>query len=203
MQEIWKDVVGYEGHYQVSNLGNVKSLHYKHQNFPQVLKPKISYDGYLRVNLAKDGTVKTINIHLLVAKHFIPNPDNKPQINHINGDKNNNSVSNLEWVTGKENIRHAIDTGLRKIENHKYLKGGGHYASKGVLQYDLEGNLIKKWNCQSDIAREYNCRTGTVNAAILGRNLTFRKTILLPYEGKIVFKIDPQAVISEKRCRYS
>lgn len=183
MQEIWKDIEGYEGLYQVSNLGNVKSLNYRNMKKPHLLKPKVTHDGYYRLNLCKDGILKSRTIHILVARAFIPNPDNKPQVNHIDGNKQNNCVSNLEWVTGKENIRHAIDTGLRKIENHKYLKGSSHYASKPVLQYDLDGNFIKKWGCQQEAVRFYGCSKSMIGNAASGRLRTAMGSIWRYYDG--------------------
>lgn len=162
MNEIWKDIVGYEGQYQVSNLGNIISLNYGRSGKPHLMKPTITHDGYYRVHIGgkKHPLMKTV--HILVAKAFIPNPDNKPQVNHIDGDKTNNCVTNLEWVTGKENIHHAIVNGLRKPDNHVYLKGEHHYASKPVVQYDLNGNYVKLWQCQSDAARFLNCKSSSI-----------------------------------------
>ncbi|MBE8952238.1 MAG: HNH endonuclease [Quinella sp. 1Q7] len=109
--EIWRDVVGYEGYYKVSNFGRVKSFH---KGKSKILKFGVSPFGYLRVVLCKDFKKKNRPIHILVAQAFIPNPDNKRQINHIDGDKTNNHVSNLEWATPAENIHHAFAMGLRK-----------------------------------------------------------------------------------------
>lgn len=190
MKEIWKDIVGYEGQYQISNLGNVLSLNYMHTRKPHLLKTRKTYDGYNRVNLCMNGKAESVSIHSLVAKAFIPNPDNKPQINHIDGNKDNNCVSNLEWVTGKENIHHAISTGLRKAENHIYPKGVSHYASKPILQYDLKGNFIKKWDCQSDAARFYNIPVGSINNCIHGRSYSFKGYLWREYKGSIPQKIE-------------
>ena len=109
MTEVWKDVKNYEGLYQISNLGNVKRI-----SSGKRLKP-YNRKGYIRVALSKDDTTKHIDIHRLVAQAFIPNPENKPEVNHIDGDKSNNEVSNLEWCTRKENMNHAKNTGLWKI----------------------------------------------------------------------------------------
>ena len=115
MKEIWKDIKGYEEMYQISNLGNVKSLtrntknKYKQEHF---LKLFISKNGYKRVELRKYKKGKKYCVHRLVALAFIPNPLNKPQVNHINGIKTDNRVENLEWATNSENIKHAIKTGL-------------------------------------------------------------------------------------------
>lgn len=121
MAEIWKDISGYEGYYQVSNQGRVRSLDrtIPHNLFPgktrklcgHIMKTN-SKDEYVSVSLCKDGCVYSAVVHRLVATAFIPNPENKPQVNHIDGNKHNNAVENLEWVTDVENKHHAIETGL-------------------------------------------------------------------------------------------
>ena len=105
--EIWKDIEGYEGLYQVSNLGRVKSLNYKCTKEEKILKLMSDKDGYLYVNLYKEGKRKTYKVHRLVAKAFIPNPENKLEVNHKDEDKTNNKVENLEWMTCKENINYG------------------------------------------------------------------------------------------------
>ena len=105
--EIWKDIEGFEGLYQVSSLGKVKSLNFNHTKKEKILKHGSSKEGYLRVNLCKEGKVTTHTVHRLVAQAFIPNPDNKSQVNHKDEDKTNNKVENLEWVTNKENINYG------------------------------------------------------------------------------------------------
>lgn len=116
--EIWKDIEGYEGIYQVSNLGRVKSLPklYKRKfksyyTKEKILKNSLGKNGYYRVNLSQ----KIFYIHRLVAEAFIPNSDEKKTVNHIDGVKTNNNISNLEWATYAENNKHAYDTGLKKI----------------------------------------------------------------------------------------
>lgn len=109
MKEIWKDVKGYEGLYQVSNLGHVRSLKYGKE---RVLKEGTDRDGYLHVGLCLNCCQKTYKVHRLVADVFISNPNNLPQVNHIDGNKTNNNVENLEWCTQKQNIHHAHNTGL-------------------------------------------------------------------------------------------
>jgi hypothetical protein len=106
-KEIWKDVKGYEGLYQVSNLGRIKSI---------IRKGKILSNKshrYISVIFYKNKLRKNIRVHRLVAGAFIPNPENKPQVNHIDGNKKNNNVNNLEWNTQLENIRHAYRTGIK------------------------------------------------------------------------------------------
>lgn len=102
MNEIWKDIEGYEELYQVSNLGRVKRV-----TTGRILKSVKASNGYLSVSLYKDNIQTTNTIHRLVAQSFIPNPENKPEVNHIDEDKLNNMVSNLEWMTPKENLNHG------------------------------------------------------------------------------------------------
>jgi hypothetical protein len=112
MTEIWKDIKGYENLYQVSNFGNVKSLR---NNI--TLKPNVKKNGYYRVSLSKNGKVKESNIHYLVASTFIENPESKPTVNHKDLNKLNNCVTNLEWATMKEQIRHLIENKQDYKEN--------------------------------------------------------------------------------------
>jgi len=119
MEEIWKPVLGYEGHYEVSNLGRVKSL--KHGKI-KILK-ELNRHLYLSVNLSKNDIMRTENIHRLVAIHFVPNPHNKTHVNHIDLDKHNNKAENLEWVTVRENTVHyhlkkGCSTGELYIKKH-------------------------------------------------------------------------------------
>lgn len=115
--EIFKDIVGYEGLYQVSDLGNIKSLprnsNVKGNNrkTEKLLKPDVGKHGYKRVSLTKDAKTVRFFIHRLVAEAFIPNPNDKPHINHIDNNPSNNCVNNLEWVTPKENHQYSIKQG--------------------------------------------------------------------------------------------
>lgn len=125
--EIYKDIKGYEGFYQVSNFGNVRSLKrsgYQHGNSKQtfkgrVLKQYLGEKGYYSITLSKDNKQKKIQVHRLVAMTFIDNPYKKPQINHIDGIKTNNKAENLEWCTGSENMKHAFKIGLQSLSGEK------------------------------------------------------------------------------------
>jgi hypothetical protein len=116
MEEIWKDIPEYEGMYQISNLGNVKSQHYNHmsgQKPGKLLKVTLMKNGYVSLGLRMCDTNKTHLLHRLIAEAFIPNPDNKPNINHINAIRNDNCIENLEWCTQSENILHAFKMGTK------------------------------------------------------------------------------------------
>ena len=129
--EVWKDIEGYEGLYQVSNTGRVRSLNYKRQNKIKTLKLFKTYRGYYRVSLIKDKKKKDVFIHRLVAKAFLNSIPEKTYVYDKNGNKVDNSVTNLEWCTQSENIKHAYDTGLKmkyfgkkhwNYKNGKYVK---------------------------------------------------------------------------------
>lgn len=108
--EEWVEIKGYDSKYYVSNLGRVKSVKYRR---PRILKPRLDNHGYYRVALVNGKRIKECKIHRLVAEAFIENPYNKPTVNHIDGNKRNNRVENLEWATSKEQMEHALATGLR------------------------------------------------------------------------------------------
>lgn len=121
MIEIFKDIAGYEGLYQVSNLGRVKSLNYNHTNKERILSPA-NLRGYYRVTLQKDGNRKTYFVHRLVAHAFLENPDNLSQINHIDQNKQNNKVDNLEWCTGRYNKRYSAAKKIGCYKDNKLIK---------------------------------------------------------------------------------
>lgn len=175
-KEIWKDIKGFESLYQVSNLGRIKSLSKFINNNPKSktigfyskeknLKPTKSNSGYLYVVIYKKSKKYTLFIHRLVAQAFIPNPDNLPQVDHLDGNKLNNNVDNLEWVTSKENINRAWKMGLYKprSENKGKLNNYSKSIRKKVLQYDLQGNLINSYNSTREASRITNYNNGNIN----------------------------------------
>ena len=150
--EIWKDINGYEGYYKISNLGNVKSIDRfdgVHDRKGTIIKQNLKQNGYLQVGLRMHNKRKWFGVHRLVAIHFIENPENKPQVNHIDGNKKNNTVGNLEWVTPKENQNHATKLGLRKNvlkgEKHRYYGkfGADSHSAKKVIRRNPKTGEIK------------------------------------------------------------
>lgn len=188
-EEVWKDVIGFEGRYKVSNLGNVLSLRFRGHEGEKLLKPITHHTGYKIVHLGGHKVGKIKLVHVAVAEAFIPNPDKKQFVNHIDGNKGNNCVDNLEWVTSKENMRHAIRTGLRDPHNEPRKYGKNHYSSKPVLQYDSKGNFIKKWDCQSDASRAFGGKPGTVSFYVDKPNKLLYGYMWVSYNGEIRNKI--------------
>lgn len=149
--EQWRDIIGYEGLYQVSDLGRVKALNYHREGRECVLNYWKTSGGYLVVGLCKDGKRSRCLVHRLVAEAFIPNPDGYKEVNHIDENKANNSVTNLEWCDTNYNINY----GTRNERVGKAL-------SKPVFQYTKDGTLVKSYPSGMDAMR----RTGYSNANI-------------------------------------
>lgn len=143
MEEIWEDLKGFDYHYQVSNLGRITRL--TKTKGLRFLNGQLNHNGYLRVELIKNHKPHFLRVHRLVAQAFIPNPMNKPQINHKDGNKTNNCVDNLEWVTNQENCEHAQKNGLT------------NYNEKPVALID-KGKIIKRFDSISAAARQMNIR---------------------------------------------
>lgn len=146
--EKWKDINGYEGLYQISNNGNVYSVRRQ-----SIMKPSNSSNGYLTVNLYKDGGLKHYRIHRLVAEAFIPNTDNKPCVDHINTVITDNRLENLRWCTYEENMNNPLS--IKKW-------------SKPIIQFDLDGNFLKKWNS----AKETGLGRTSISDCCVGRRKT-------------------------------
>lgn len=167
VQEIFKSIPNYPN-YEVSNLGNIKSINYHREKREVVLKG-LPTKGYLHIGIYNLDGKKRFSIHRLVAETFIPNPKNKPQINHINGIKTDNRVENLEWCTAKENTQHAFRTGLKtmpKGEKHPNVK----LTYKQVLE--IRSKYIPYKYTQQMLANEYKVNRITIRDAIL--NITWK-----------------------------
>ena len=150
-EEVWKDVVGCDGFYRVSNTGKVLSVDWNRTGKPKELRP-FDNGGYRRGSVYVNGVRKHFLVHRLVAEAFIENPGNLPCVNHVDGDKSNNCVSNLEWVSVQENVHHAIKNGLRPPNVVcKRKRGRENPLCKPVFQYDKDGHLIKRWETSFDI----------------------------------------------------
>lgn len=176
-EEIWKDIVGYENYYQISNWGRVKSLKYNHSNFQKILRTQLTKKGYVRVTFQIKKKRKSFSVHRLVAEAFIPNPENKPQVNHKDTNKQNNKLENLEWNTNGENQRHSVTNGLKFM--------------KKTLQYDLKGNFIKEWNSTKEIERELGIYNARISRCCLGE-YTHTHGYIFVYEEDL--KVNPLLV---------
>lgn len=164
--EVWKDIPGYEGLYQASNQGRIKSLPKRkgkgngYIKEEEILKASVEAHGYERVVLGKDGKKKKYQVHRLIAATFIPNEENKQQVNHINGNKADNRVENLEWCTDSENMQHAFQNGLINI------------PTRSVIQLDLQGTLIKEWDSITEAEAATGVRRGNIWSCCVGKRKT-------------------------------
>lgn len=179
MNEIWKPIVNYESYYEISNLGNVWSKGKKYVDSlgkvmnrkPRNVKIHKGSNGYLCVDLNSNNVSSQKCIHRLIAEAFILNPENKPTVNHKDGNKLNNNISNLEWNTYSENNKHAIDNNLRQSPwTGKF--GINHPQSKSVIQLDKKGNIIDIFVS----AREAQEKTGVsykhISCCCLGKRMS-------------------------------
>lgn len=161
--EIIEEIPGYVGLYQVTNLGSV------YRNGKR-LKSFIN-GKYTKVNLYKDGVMTQHTVHRLVATAFIPNPDNKKEVNHKDGNKTNNHVSNLEWVTSSENRQHAYDTGLKTVgEHHRKVAAETCriHRSKPIIQFTKDNNVVKTWPSAAEAARYTGVGTSCICSCARG-----------------------------------
>lgn len=160
--EVWHKVPGYEGLYEVSSLGQVRSLY----RYKKILKPQLTNNGYLYVQLFKNKIGKNYYVHRLVANAFIPKVKEKPFINHKDEIKTNNAVSNLEWISHIDNCNYGsainrrvsnTDYNARRINNTNQIKA----VSKPIAQYTKDGIFLKRWNSAAECAREYGFSTSS------------------------------------------
>ena len=168
MEEVWKDVPEFEGLYQVSNLGLVKSLgryvdmgNFKSFRKERILKPDLNKGGYLVVTLQKEKISKRFQIHRLVASVFITNPDNLPQVNHKNEDKTDNRVENLEWCDPAYNCNYGERN--KKISVNASGKHINRYdLSRRIGQYTTDGILVKEYPSANEVHRQLNYDTSSI-----------------------------------------
>ena len=174
--ELWKDVEGFEGYYQVSTWGNVRSLDrwvnsksklnkpYKSLYKGKMLKGSPDKDGYLLVHFRKDGKEFAFKKHRLVAEAFIPNPENKSQVNHIDEDKTNNYVWNLNWMTCKENINHGTHNNRSAESRINHPK-----ISKPVIAIEKRTGLILEFASSREAERETGIDNGNIIKCCQGK----------------------------------
>lgn len=151
-REIWEDIEGYQQKYQVSNLGNIKNI-----KTNKILKPQKGYKGYMKVVLCTEQGYKQVRVHRLVALYHIPNPNNYPSINHIDGNKTNNRVENLEWCTVSHNNREAYRLGLKQ----------SRIKPKKVIKLDKNNNILKIYKSLNSV-KEDGYNVGNVGEVCAG-----------------------------------
>lgn len=162
-KEIWKDIPNYEGIYQASNLGRIKSIK------TGKIRKNVQYGLYLSIQLCKNGKNKLHYVHRLIALTFIPNPSNKPQINHINGIKTDNRVENLEWTTQSENVIHAIKIGLKTEEQvNKSVNAMKKKNSKVLLQIK-NGKIVGRFKSAREASRLLHMSCGAISMCANGQ----------------------------------
>jgi len=174
--EIWKDIPEYEGYYQASTFGRIKRLsgyvkclgntHKSHME--RILMQSYNKTGYLSISLSMLGIAKSRRVNRLIAITFIINPENKPAVNHVNGIKTDNRVSELEWVTNSENELHSFRV-LGKKSPMIGMSGNLSPVSKSIIQKSLNGGFVKTWECISVAARYFNKKnSGHIRNACAG-----------------------------------
>lgn len=185
--EIWKDIPGYAGIYQVSNYVRVKSLPKSYiicNKYVVTAKEKVlkqrKVKGYKIIELNHKGIARRFPVHVLVAKMFIPNPNNYPEIDHIDTDRANNKFSNLRWCTHSMNMNNPITK--EKIRNIPRIKGkenplfeGKSPDAKAVIQYDMKNNIVAKYNSVHQAARKNDFSYSCIARVCRGERKTYKK----------------------------
>lgn len=157
-KEEWKSVVGYEGYYEVSNMGRIRSIRYGIKNL-RLLRSTV---GYLQIAFRVKNQIKRSSVHRIVAEAFIPNPENKPFVNHKNSVKSDNRLENLEWVTMSENVKHSYIDGKRNKERTKEGK-------KIIEIFDKEGNSVGVFHKMKNAAKFIGVNPGNMSALCNGK----------------------------------
>lgn len=162
--EEWKDIEGYEGLYQVSNMGRVKSLKFGKEKLLNGCKDK---DGYFQIKLSKEGKVKMYKVHRLVAQAFLDNQNNLSEINHKDEDKTNNCVDNLEWCDRNYNNNYGShnERVSKALKNRKGL-------SKPILQFTKDGEFIRRWDGATQVERELGIKHSNICYCLKGKQKT-------------------------------
>ena len=155
----WRPIAGYKGLYEISDFGRVRSLNYNHTGRTQVLKAGMNTQGYLFVCLYKDGKHKLYTVHRLVAQAFLANPDNMPEVNHIDECKTNNAVSNLEWCTRAYNINYGTGIARRAAAS----------KSKPVQQFSKDGTFVAVWPSTIEARRQTGINESHICACCKGK----------------------------------
>ena len=198
----WRDILGYEGYLQVSDTGQIRSVerYVNHRGGSLMLiKPKIIKSfpdpkGYLKVRTSVNNKKTCIKVHRAVAEAFIPNPEHKPQVDHIDGDKTNNNVSNLRWVSNRENFDYSVQNGMREksfevlqrsINNPEIKRlavlGAIKKCQKKTYCFDKSGNLIGVYNSAKEAAKAFGGIGSGVSACCRGDMPTY-KGVVFRYE---------------------
>ncbi|WP_223611763.1 NUMOD4 motif-containing HNH endonuclease [Enterococcus faecium] len=165
-KEIWRPIEGYEGLYEISNLGKIKS-NFRQGSTTDFLKISNNGNGYMMVRLCKNGKAKKYYLHRLLAQTFIDNPEDKPQVNHINENRSDNRLENLEWVTQKENNNH----GNHNLNSAISKRSG---KAKKNVQLDLDGNELGRFDFLIEAAKTVN--GNSINISRAARNIRNRET---------------------------
>lgn len=194
--EQWRHIPGYNGKYEVSTLGRVRSFALSSRasvEYPYILKPKMSEHGYCSVCLYKNGKREYHMIHRLVATAFIPNVSKNPEVNHKDGDKSNNEVSNLEWVTSSENMKHSFAAGLHVPSEHQ-KQVVSKICAQPVIATDRNGENEKRYESATVASRETGVDTSHIIKCCKGKAKT---------AGGYKWRYDNYATREERAAKYN